>query len=104
MALKVFKFIYNEHDSGIFRKIPLSVNGQLFASSMPYGAYDPKSRLIKLYKGQGIDHVVALVTDDELQKKARRNIFKKYEHAGFTWSRHIVSDSRRRYSRCYTHL
>lgn len=92
MALKMFKFIHNEHDSGIFRHIPLSVKGKLFASPMPFGAYDPRNRLIKLYQEKKINHVYALVTDAELQKKARRDIFKKYEHAGLTWSRFIIQD------------
>jgi protein-tyrosine phosphatase len=92
MAFRFFNFIHNEHDSGIFRKIPLSAKGSLFASPMPYGAYDPRNRLIKIYKEKKINHIYSLVTDEELQKKARRDIFKKYAHAGMTWSRHIIPD------------
>lgn len=92
MVFKLFNFIHNEHDSGIFREISISLNGSLFASPMPFGAYDPRNRLIKLYKEKKINHVYSLVTDTELQKKARRDIFKKYEQAGFTWSRHVIPD------------
>ena len=92
MRLLLFDFIHDEHDSGIFREIPLSVKGKLYASPMPFGAYDPRNRLLKLYKNNKINHVYSLVTDEELRKKARRNIFKRYDQAGITCSRHVIHD------------
>ena len=92
MTIRFLSFIHDEHDSGIFREIPISLNGRLFASPMPFGAYDPRNRLIKLYKEKKINHVYALITDAELKKKARRDIFKKYDQGNMTYSRHIIPD------------
>ena len=91
-ALKFLTFLHNDHDAGIFREIPIEANGNIFASPMPFGAYDPRNRLIKLYKEKKIDHVYSLVTDEELKNKARRDIFKKYGQANISFSRHVIQD------------
>lgn len=79
-------------DENLFREIPLSLNGKLFVSPMPFGAYDRGNRLLNIYKRNKIDHVFVLVTDDELKKKARRNIFDQYKSAGFEYSRFTIKD------------
>ena len=91
----IYKFlnkIRDEKDSGIFREIPLNVNGGLFVSPMPYGAYDPGNRVFKIYLQHKIDHVFILVTDEELAKKSRRNLLKKYEGNSISYSRFTLKD------------
>ena len=84
--------IRQDNDSGIFREVPLNVKGGLYVSPMPYGAYDPGSRVYKLYLKHKIDHVFIVVTDEELAKKSRRNLLKKYEDNGITYSRFTLKD------------
>ena len=83
---------FPNRDENIFREIPLSTNGKLFVSPMPFGAYDPGNRLMKIYKRYKIDHVFILVTDGELTKKARRNLLGQYRSAGFEYSRFVIKD------------
>lgn len=80
------------NDTGIFREIPLRVRGQLFVSPMPYGAYDTDNRVLKLYKDNRITHVFIIATDDEIKKKARKDIKKAYEYIGATYSQLAVPD------------
>ena len=86
------KLFGQDKDSGIFREIPIKLNGRLFVSPMPYGAYDPGNRIFKIYRQNKIDHVFILVTDDELKKKSRRNLLKRYEQNGISYSRFILND------------
>ncbi|MBN2013152.1 dual specificity protein phosphatase family protein [candidate division KSB1 bacterium] len=87
-----FDRLLNRDVTGIFRRIPLNVTGRLYVSPMPFGAYDPGNRLLGVYKKNNIDHVFVLVTDAELEKKAKRNLFKQYEKAGITFSRYVIRD------------
>jgi hypothetical protein len=80
------------NDAGIFRQIPLKVRGGLYVSPMPYGAYDTGNRALKLYKDNHIGHVFIIATDDEIKKKARKDIKKAYEFIGATWSQLAVPD------------
>lgn len=84
--------MFADKDSGIFRQIPLNTPGKLYTSPMPSGAYDPGNRLFKIFEKHRIDHVFLLVTDTELQKKARRNLLKEYERRKITYSRCVVQD------------
>jgi predicted protein tyrosine phosphatase len=84
--------IRQNKDTGIFREIPLKVKGGLYVSPMPYGAYDPGSCVFKLYLKHKIDHVFILVTDEELAKKSRRNLIKKYKDHEITFSRFTLKD------------
>jgi len=80
--LKIFSFFKDlfkfDADSGIFRQIPLPVNRKLFASPMPFGAYDPGNRLLGIYKKNNINHVLMLVTTREVQKKAKKDLIRIY--------------------------
>jgi len=76
----------------LFREIPLSVKGRLFVSPMPFGAYDPGNRLMKIYKRNNVDHAIVLVTDDELARKARRDILGMYISNNIEYSRFIIKD------------
>ena len=84
--------LLHSEDEGLFRQIPLSVPGALYVSPMPFGAYDPGDDLLKIYKHHAVDHVFVLVTDDELARKSRRNLLKKYDAARITYSRFVLKD------------
>ena len=79
-------------DEGLFRRIPLSLPGELYVSPMPFGAYDPGNLVFKIYLRNKIDHVFVLVTDAELARKARRDLLKKYETARIQYSRFVLKD------------
>ena len=80
------------HDAGIFRPIPLRVRGRLYVSPMPFGAYDTRNRVLKLYREHQIGHVFMLATDDEIRRKAKRDLKREYEKIGATWSQFAVPD------------
>ena len=63
-------------------EIPLETKGKLYVSPMPYGPYDPGNALMKVYKHHRIQFVVMLVTDAEIAKKAKRDIFTIYHKNG----------------------
>ncbi len=90
--MNLFRTIFPNRDAGIFREIPMKSPGKLFTSPMPSGAYDKRNRLLKIYKNYRIDHVFSLVTDKELELKARKPLFKEYEKRGITYSRYIIED------------
>ena len=88
----IFKTIFNDPDSGVFRQIPLNIPGKLYISPMPFGAYDRGSHLLNIYKKNKIDHAFILVTDNELKKKARRDLLKEYSKNNITYSRFEIKD------------
>ncbi|HMP89263.1 MAG TPA: protein-tyrosine phosphatase family protein [Kiritimatiellia bacterium] len=67
---------------GIFRQIPLRTRGKLFVSPMPFGAYDTGNRVLGLYRQNRVGHVFILATDDEITRKARRDLRREYEKIG----------------------
>jgi len=73
-------------------RIPLNVKGKLYVSPMPYGPYDPRNGLMKIYKQRRIEFVVMLVTDAELARKAKRNLFDTYRKAGIEPIRFPIAD------------
>ncbi len=79
-------------NSGVFRHIPLDTKGKLYASPMPFGAYDQGSRLLKIYKQCHIDHVLMVITDEELNKKARRNLRRLYRQNDISCSQFSIKD------------
>jgi protein tyrosine phosphatase len=46
---------------------------------MPYGPYDKFNEVINSYKRYKVRNVVVLVTEDELKKKVKRDIFAVYD-------------------------
>ena len=94
--MSIFRRFLNQllpnEDEGLFRRIPLSVPGELYVSPMPFGAYDPGNQVLKIYRRNKIDHVFVLVTDAELSRKSRRNLLKKYEEASIQYSRFVLKD------------
>ena len=89
---KLLNRLLRHEEEGLFRQIPLSVPGKLYVSPMPFGAYDPGNNLLDIYKHHGIDHVFVLVTDDELSRKARRDLLRKYDTAQIGYSRFVLKD------------
>lgn len=84
-AMNLFSFL-KRRDPGVFRELELKGGKRIFVSPMPFGAYDPGNRVFRNYQQEGIDHVLMLLREDELHKKARkdiRNIYLK-EKIGYT--------------------
>jgi protein-tyrosine phosphatase len=88
----MFNFFRGKSHLGIFRQVPLPTRGKLYGSPMPFGAYDPGNRLLKIYKQHHISHVFLLNTDEELEKKARKNIKKLYDENRMGWSQFPIVD------------
>lgn len=65
-----------------FLSLPLSVRGKLFVSPMPYGPYDPFNQLIRKYRRHRVSLAVVLVTQEEMERKSKRNLFELYRHEG----------------------
>lgn len=74
--------LWKHKNSTNFLQIPLDVRGRLYVSPMPYGPYDPFNRLMKTYRRHRVSRVVVLVTDSELKRKAKRDLFKLYDRHG----------------------
>jgi hypothetical protein len=67
----------------VFLRIPLDgVKGHLYASPMPYGPYDKWNQVMRRYRAAGVEFAVMLVTDDELAKKAKRDLLSLYPKVG----------------------
>lgn len=84
--------IVQQRNSGVFRHIPLGTKGKLYASPMPYGAYDKGSRLLKIYSQCHVGHVLMVLTEEEIEKKARRDIRKLYRKNDITFSQFSIKD------------
>lgn len=67
-----------------FVRIPLEVKGALFVSPMPFGPYDRGNRLLKSYKKKGIEFAVVLVTEDEMERKGKRDLLAFYNKNGIS--------------------
>lgn len=80
MFRKIGEFLFGEREK-ICAQIPLppDVKGELFVSPMPYGPYDQRNELLKVYQHHRIEFVVVLVTDDELKRKAKQDLLAIYK-------------------------
>ena len=90
--LRLLHRLVGPHDEGVFRRIPLSSPGHLYVSPMPFGAYDRGNRILKIYQRNRIEHVIMLVTEEELEKKARRDLKKQYSANGIPFSQFPFRD------------
>jgi len=88
----LISYFQEKREGGIFREIPLDSRGRLYTSPMPSGAYDRGIGLLRIYGKHRINHVFPLVTDGELEKKARLKLLGEYEKRGITFSRYIIGD------------
>ena len=73
-------FTFRKQDRN-FERIPLDVKGKLFVSPMPFGPYDPYNQLMKTYQRHHVQCAIMLVTDRELEIKAKRDLLKQYAAA-----------------------
>lgn len=84
-------FLFGKKEETCVR-IPLNVKGKLFVSPMPFGPYDPGNALLKIYKRNRTQFAVMLVTDAELEKKAKRDVLAIYEKNGIEPIRFPIAD------------
>ncbi len=84
-------FLFGKKEKTCVR-IPLDAKGKLFVSPMPFGPYDPGNALLKIYRQNRIEFVVMLVTDAELEKKAKRDVVKIYKQNGIEPLRFPIAD------------
>jgi len=89
---RLFHYRNVSSESGIFRQIPLNVKGRLYVSPMPFGAYDTRNQLMGLYREYKIEHVYIIATDDEIKRKAKRDIRQDYQKIGSTFSQLPIQD------------
>lgn len=89
---KLFQYRGVSSEAGIFRQIPLNVKGRLYVSPMPFGAYDTRNQLMGLYREYKIEHVYIIATDDEIKRKARRDIRGDYQKIGATFRQLPIQD------------
>lgn len=84
-------FLFGSREKTCVR-IPLDAKGKLFVSPMPCGPYDPGNKLLKIYKQNRIGFAVMLVTDAEIEKKAKRDILALYKQNGIEPIRFPIAD------------
>ena len=84
-------FLFGKQEKNCMR-IPLEVKGKLYVSPMPYGPYDPGNALLKTYKQRRIEFAVMLVTDAELEKKAKRDLLAIYKKNNIQPIRFPIAD------------
>jgi protein-tyrosine phosphatase len=84
-------FLFGQREQN-FVQIPLDVKGSLFVSPMPFGPYDKWNTLLKEYQKHHIEFAVVLVTDAELEKKARRDLLAVYRKNNIQVIRLPVAD------------
>jgi len=86
----MFGFLFR--GSSNFVRIPLPAKGKLYVSPMPYGPYDTANQLLRTYRKARIKAVIPLVTEKEIEQKAKRNLFKAYTKAGIEILHYPVPD------------
>ncbi len=84
-------FLFGKQGENCMR-IPLEVKGKLYVSPMPYGPYDPGNALLKTYKQHRIEFAVMLVTDAELEKKAKCDLLAIYQKNNIQPIRFPIAD------------
>lgn len=65
-----------------FNELPFGLNGKIYRSAMPYGAYDPQGLLIGRYQQAGIDTVVVLAEEAEILAQSGRDLLSLYKELG----------------------
>ncbi len=77
----------------VFLEIDLpEVSGRLYVSPMPFGPYDKLNQLLGRYREAGVEFVVPLVTDEEIDRKAKRDLLGEYKRAGIQAIRFPIRD------------
>jgi protein-tyrosine phosphatase len=81
------------YEDEVFLRVPLEgIEGKLFASPMPFGPYDKFNQCMKRYREEGIEFAVSLVTDEEIARKAKRDLLGQYAQAGIESIRFPIRD------------
>ncbi len=63
--------------------IPFNLKGQLYRSPMPFSkTWDSKESILDEYRQFNISMVIVLVTSEEIESKATKDIFFEYQNAG----------------------
>ena len=65
----------------VCRRIPLKTRGKLYVSPMPYGPYDTGNAILRRYRKKGINQVVVLAMQEEIERKGRKDLFNLYAKA-----------------------
>jgi protein-tyrosine phosphatase len=73
-------------------RIPLEMKGRLYVSPMPCGPYDPGNALLKVYRQLNIGFAIMLVTDAELEKKAKHDLLALYQKNNIQPIRFPIAD------------
>ncbi len=75
-----------------FIRIPVRSARYLYASPMPFGPYDPFNQLMGTYRRHHINRAIPLVTDEELAKKAKRDLLREYARRRIAVTRCPIQD------------
>jgi len=83
MIRRFMDWLQGQQPSNMVR-IPLPTKGKLYVSPMPWGPYDPRSKLIKDYRHYKIKAVLTMVIDEEIRKKCKKkNLLQFYKEQGY---------------------
>jgi len=77
MFSKIGTFLFGQRQKNCVQ-IPLEVRGKLYVSPMPFGPYDTRNGLLKVYQKFRIEFVVVLVTEDEMKRKGKGDLLEIY--------------------------
>lgn len=69
---------FDPNAEALVAEVPVGYKGRLYASPMPFGPYDKYHEVFDEYKRLGIREVVVLVTDEEIEQKAKRDFRQAY--------------------------
>jgi protein-tyrosine phosphatase len=77
----------------VFLEIPFEgVSGSLYVSPMPYGPYDTANQVMRRYREAQVQFAVPLVTDDEIENKAKKDLLSLYRKHGIEVIRFPIRD------------
>jgi protein-tyrosine phosphatase len=73
----------NEMNWDPLTALPLPLPGRIFASPMPFSSYDPEGEALLRFKQEKVSLIVLLVEEEEVLRKAGRNLKELYLQEGF---------------------
>ncbi len=74
----------NGFDYQRLTEMPFGLEGKIFRSPMPYGAYDPRQAVLDEALAEGVSMVVDLVPDDEALQKTGKALRALYQEKGLS--------------------
>jgi hypothetical protein len=63
--------------------LPLPLPGRIFGSPMPFSSYDPEGEAFLRFKQEKVSLIVLLAEEEEVLRKASRNLKELYVQEGF---------------------